>query len=83
LGQTASVQLSAQNRVTLYVPEGVAHGFLTLEDRSELFYQISAPYEPVSARGIRWNDPAFNIAWPFEPEVVSERDRSYPDYEAS
>jgi dTDP-4-dehydrorhamnose 3,5-epimerase len=80
LGQAASVQLSFENRVTLYVPEGVAHGFLTLEDSSELFYQISAPYEPASARGIRWNDPAFNIAWPFEPEVVSERDRSYSDY---
>jgi dTDP-4-dehydrorhamnose 3,5-epimerase len=81
LGQAASVQLSFENRVTLYVPEGVAHGFLTLEDNSEVFYQISVPYEPQSARGICWNDAAFKIEWPFAPVVVSERDSSYPDYE--
>jgi dTDP-4-dehydrorhamnose 3,5-epimerase len=81
LGQAAAVQLSFENRVTLYVPEGVAHGFLTLEDNSEMFYQISLPYEPESARGIRWNDPALKIEWPFEPIVISERDLSFPDYE--
>lgn len=81
LGQVASVELSAQNRATLYLPEGVAHGFLTLEDSSEVFYQVSVPYVPESARGIRWDDPAFKINWPFEPEVISERDGSYPGYE--
>jgi dTDP-4-dehydrorhamnose 3,5-epimerase len=83
LGQAAAVQLSFENRVTLYVPEGVAHGFLTLEDNSEMFYQISLPYEPEAARGIRWNDPALKIEWPFEPVVISDRDRGFPDYEGN
>ena len=65
----------------LYVPEGFAHGFLTLEDATEVFYQISEFYPPVSQRGVRWNDPAFAIAWPAEPKLISERDRSYPDFD--
>ena len=64
----------------LYVPEGFAHGFLTLEDSTSVFYQISEPYEPASASGVRWNDPAFGIEWPFEPLVMAERDRTYPDF---
>ena len=64
----------------LYVPEGFAHGFLTLEDNTEVFYQMSEFYAPDSAKGIRWNDPRFYIQWPLEPEVISERDRTYPDY---
>jgi dTDP-4-dehydrorhamnose 3,5-epimerase len=79
-GQWVAIELSASNRRMLFVPEGVAHGFLTLEDRTELFYQISAPYSPAHVRGVRWNDPAFGITWPLEPVVMSARDRAYPDF---
>lgn len=64
----------------LYVPEGFAHGFLTLEDETEVFYQMSEFYEPSSARGVRWNDAAFGIEWPAVVSVISDRDRSYPDF---
>lgn len=74
-------ELNARNRHALYIPEGCAHGFLTLEDESEVFYQMSEFYRPESARGVRWNDPAFNIAWPGSVEVISERDRMLPDFE--
>ena len=67
----------------LYIPEGCAHGFLTLEDETEVFYQMSGFYHPELARGFRWNDPAFQIAWPAEPVVISERDRTYPDFETA
>lgn len=72
--------LSAENRRTLYVPEGCAHGFLTLEDSTEVFYQISEFHVPEAARGVRWDDPAFGIQWPMEVQVISERDRTYPDF---
>jgi dTDP-4-dehydrorhamnose 3,5-epimerase len=72
--------LSAENRNMLYIPEGFAHGFITLEDRTEVFYQMSAFYDAESARGVRWDDPAFGIRWPAEVRVISERDRSYPDF---
>jgi dTDP-4-dehydrorhamnose 3,5-epimerase len=75
------VTLTAESRDMIYIPEGCAHGFLTLEDESEIFYQMSEFYHPESARGVRWDDPAFNIAWPMEPELISERDRTYPDCE--
>lgn len=65
----------------MYVPEGCAHGFLTLADNSEVFYQMSHFYSPDAARGVRWDDPAFQIVWPGEVEVISERDRMYPDFE--
>jgi dTDP-4-dehydrorhamnose 3,5-epimerase len=74
------VELSAQNRRALYVPEGCAHGFLTLEDDSEVHYQISQAHMPDAARGVRWDDPAFAISWPGEVVVINERDRSYPDF---
>ena len=64
----------------VYAPEGVAHGFLTLADATEVFYQISEAYRPEAARGVRWDDPAFGICWPEVVRVISERDRSYPDY---
>jgi dTDP-4-dehydrorhamnose 3,5-epimerase len=67
----------------LYIPEGFAHGFITLEDHTEVFYQMSEFYAPESGRGFRWNDPAFGIEWPMEPAVISEKDRTYPDYEVS
>jgi dTDP-4-dehydrorhamnose 3,5-epimerase len=75
-----SVFLSADNRRMLYVPEGFAHGFLTLEDATEVFYQISELYSPESQRGFRWDDPAFGIVWPEAVQVISERDRTYPDF---
>ncbi len=76
-----AVVLSAEERNMLYVPEGCAHGFLTLEDNTEVFYQISEFHSPESARGVRWDDPAFGIVWPSQPEVISERDRTYPNFE--
>jgi dTDP-4-dehydrorhamnose 3,5-epimerase len=74
------VTLTADNREMIYIPEGCAHGFLTLEDNSEVFYQISEFYRPEAARGVRWDDPAFGIVWPAEPQLLSERDRDYPDF---
>jgi len=72
--------LSVQNHRMLYVPEGFAHGFLTLEDNCEVFYQISEFYAPERARGVRWNDPAFEIVWPLDPSAMSDRDRNCPDF---
>jgi dTDP-4-dehydrorhamnose 3,5-epimerase len=79
-GQWLGVNLSAANRTMLFIPEGLAHGFLTLQPDTEVFYQMSEFYDPTSARGIRWNDPAFNIEWPREAQVISERDRNYPNF---
>ena len=78
--QWVALHLSAENRQAVYVPEGCAHGFLTLEDNSEVLYQMSEFYHPEAARGVRWDDPAFGISWPAAVVVVSERDRSYPDF---
>jgi dTDP-4-dehydrorhamnose 3,5-epimerase len=75
-----AVVLTAENRDMVYVPKGCAHGFLTLEDRSEVFYQMSEFYNPESARGVRWDDPAFHIEWPGKVEVISDRDRTYADF---
>jgi dTDP-4-dehydrorhamnose 3,5-epimerase len=75
------VDLSAENRSALYVPEGCAHGFLTLTDDAEVTYQISTPYAPSAGRGVRFDDPAFGIEWPGDVVVVNERDRSYDDFE--
>lgn len=75
-----AVVLTAENRKALYVPEGLAHGFLTLEEDTEVFYQMSEFYYPESAGGVRWNDPAFGISWPSSVEVISERDKTYPDF---
>ncbi|TNF74174.1 MAG: dTDP-4-keto-6-deoxy-D-glucose epimerase, partial [Acidobacteria bacterium] len=67
-------------RTMLYIPGGFAHGFLTLEDNTEVLYQMSEFYYPDSARGVRWDDPAFGIDWPAHPTAMSDRDRSYPDF---
>jgi dTDP-4-dehydrorhamnose 3,5-epimerase len=76
-----SAELTAENRTMLYVPVGLAHGFQTLVDASEVYYQISRRYSPQHARGVRWDDPAFGIDWPEAAErTISERDRSYPDF---
>lgn len=75
------VNLTAANRYMLYVPEGCAHGFLTLEDETEILYQISEFYRAELSQGVRWNDPAFQIIWPAKVETISERDRTYPNFE--
>ena len=75
-------ELSAANRRMLYVPEGFAHGFQTLEDESDVYYQISAGYAPDAAGGVRYDDPAFGVRWPLGVSVVSERDQTYPDFSA-
>jgi dTDP-4-dehydrorhamnose 3,5-epimerase len=78
--QWVAAVLTAANRRMFYIPEGCAHGFLTLEDETEVFYQMSEFYNAESGRGVRWNDPAFQIAWPGNVEVISQRDRTYPDF---
>jgi dTDP-4-dehydrorhamnose 3,5-epimerase len=75
------IVLTAANRNMIYVPAGFGHGFLTLEDRTEVFYQISEFYHPELSRGVRWNDSAFKINWPAQPDVISDRDRTYADFE--
>jgi dTDP-4-dehydrorhamnose 3,5-epimerase len=74
-------ELSAQNRNALVVPVGCAHGFLTLEAGSEVYYMMGETYVPELAQGVRWNDPAFAIRWPSQPVIVSERDASWPDFQ--
>ena len=81
--QWIGVELSANNRLMIYIPEGFAHGFQTLEDNSEVFYQMSHPYVPHSSRGVRWDDPAFDISWPPGERIIIERDRSWPDFNES
>lgn len=75
-----AVVLDADSRHMLYVPEGMAHGFQTLEDDTEVFYQMSEFYAPDHARGVRWDDRAFGIRWPEAERTISARDRSYPDF---
>jgi len=75
------VELDARGRRALYVPPGCAHGFLTLADDSEVFYQMGAFHVPEAARGVRWDDPAFGVRWPFAPALIAERDRGYPDFD--
>lgn len=75
------VELSAQNYRMLYVPEQFGHGFITLEDHTEITYQVSEFYTPGAERGIRWNDPAFEIQWPEPVAVISEKDANWPDFE--
>ena len=74
--------LTADNRRIMVIPPGCAHGFLSLEDNTEIFYQMSAYYAPKHAVGVRWNDPAFGIRWPGDVTVMIERDRNYPDFKA-
>ena len=74
------IDLDADNGRALFVPGGCAHGFLTLEHRSDVAYQMSRAYEPGVAIGYRWNDPAFGIEWPRGPTVIAERDATYPDF---
>lgn len=78
--QWSAVELSAANHRQLYIPEGFAHGFQTLVNDTEVLYQMSAPYAAASARGVRWNDPAFAIAWPPAERIIIARDQTYPDF---
>ena len=73
-------ELSAETGRALLIPQGVAHGFLTLEPDSDVLYQIAPKYAPGREAGVRWNDPAFGVVWPQAPKVISPRDASYPDY---
>jgi dTDP-4-dehydrorhamnose 3,5-epimerase len=73
-----SIELSALNRLSVYAPEGCAHGFQSLEDDTEVLYLISTPYAPEAARGVRWDDPTLGIDWPIDHPILSERDRSFP-----
>ncbi len=78
--QWIGITLTAEKRNMMYVAEGCAHGFITLEDETEIFYQISEFFKPELSRGVRWNDPVFCIDWPEAVTVISERDRTYPDF---
>ncbi|MCA1668795.1 MAG: dTDP-4-dehydrorhamnose 3,5-epimerase [Thermomicrobia bacterium] len=77
--QWVGVELTAENRRALYIPEECAHGFQTLEDDTEVFYMLTEQYTPASARGMRWNDPAINLTWPLDVVVISPRDAAYLD----
>ena len=79
-GQTLSFELNGDNRDALYIPAGVAHGFQTLLDDSEILYMIDKPFTPGAARGFRWNDAVVSAEWPLPVSVISERDRTYPDF---
>ena len=79
-GAHFGLELSAANYIMLYVPEGFAHGFQTLEDDTEVFYMMSHVYAPQAARGFRHNDPRFNIEWPKDVTLISGRDAAYPDF---
>jgi dTDP-4-dehydrorhamnose 3,5-epimerase len=76
--QWVAVELTSENRRMFYIPEGLAHGFQTLQDNSEVFYQISVLYHPECSRGLRWNDPAFGISWPLDSISISKRDETWP-----
>ena len=78
--QWVGLTLTAEDRNMAYIPEGCAHGFITLEDDTEVFYQMSEVYDSESARGVRWNDPAFGIVWPAQVEIISQRDGGYVDF---
>lgn len=80
-GRSFGAELSAENRRMMYVPEGFAHGFITLTDDTEALYFVTAPYAPEAERGVRWNDPCFDIQWPIPPTVLSDRDAGLPDWD--
>lgn len=82
-GKWFGAELNAENRLMMYVPRGFAHGFVTLQNDTEALYLVSSLYAPQQERGIRYNDPAFNIAWPVQPAEVSDKDASWPDFNPS
>jgi dTDP-4-dehydrorhamnose 3,5-epimerase len=79
--RSIGVELDARRRSALYIPPGFAHGFLTLREDTEVFYHMGEFHVPEASRGFRWNDAAFAVRWPFEPQTMSERDRSYADFD--
>ena len=81
--QWVGIELSAANGRALYIPAGIAHGFQTLEDNTDLYYHMGEFYEPSLAAGVRWNDPAFDIAWPVANPILSDKDAAYPDFQRS
>jgi len=82
-GRTVATELSADGNRLFLIPKGCAHGFLTLEDNSDLLYYMGDAFVPGAGQGLRWNDPAFKIPWPAAPRLISERDATYPDYDPS
>ncbi len=82
-GQSFGAELTAENRRMMYVPKGFAHGFITLSEDVEAFYFVDEFYAPDLERGVRWDDPAFNIDWPIEPALISDKDRNHPDFQAT
>jgi dTDP-4-dehydrorhamnose 3,5-epimerase len=78
-----AIELTADNGLAVYIPAGMAHGFQTLADDSEVFYQMAEFYHPEAAAGVRWDDPAFGIDWPIRPPILSERDAAYDDFRPS
>ena len=78
--QWLGVKLTADNHRMLYVPKGFAHGYQTLEDDTEVFYHVSEFYTPSAERGVPYNDPAFAIHWPLEVQVISDKDKNWPEY---
>lgn len=80
-GKWFGAELTAENRNMMVVPKGFAHGFLTLEDNTEALYLVTAFYAPQAERGLRYNDPRFSIQWPHEPVVISDKDKSWPDFD--
>lgn len=80
-GTWFGAQLCAEEAALLYVPKGVAHGFITLQDACGVLYQVTHAYDPLRERGVRWNDPAFSITWPKHPLILSARDLAHPDFD--
>ncbi len=80
-GRSFGAELTADNRRMMYVPKGFAHGFITLSDAAESFYLVDEFYAPEFERGVRWNDPKFNIQWPIQPVVISDKDRAHRDFD--
>jgi len=80
LGRWVGIELSAANRRAVYVPPGCLHGFVTLTDGAELFYQMSEPYRPAADFGVRWDDPELAIAWPVAPKTIADKDRMLPSF---
>ncbi len=77
--QWFGLEISAEAGNALYVPEGFAHGFITLRDQTDVYYLMGKLFQGAVARGFRWNDPRIGITWPMEPRVIADRDRTYPD----
>lgn len=80
-GQWFGAEINEDNRLMMYVPQGCAHGFITLQENTEIFYAVNAVYSPASERGIRYDDPHFGVRWPINPNAISEKDRSWRNFD--